>query len=359
MRALVLWADDSSANLGVRVLGRGSRAIIEQVWPDAEVVYANSGIRPPEVPWGSLRSLARERLLNRLGMREWFASFDLVWDTRSGDSFADIYGWARHARMSAVYELALRDSRTGILAPQTIGPFRERRSRVLARRTLSRSQLVFARDDISAQASADLGRPVDATTSDLVFAIPAAQPSGRFDVLLNPSGLLWSGSAHVDSTAYRQTVRDLIGGLRDRGRTVTLLAHVLENPTPDTDVATVQLLAAEFGGLDVVIPKDLDDARAAIAGADLLIGSRMHACLNALSQGVPAIALAYSRKFAPLLSALGWDHTIDLATSTDAASRALELSGDPTLRESALTAQQRGRASLQPLIDALGKVSPA
>ena len=45
-----------------------------------------------------------------------------------------------------------------------------------------------------------------------------------------------------------------------------------------------------------------------------MIGSRMHACLNALSVGTPAIPLAYSRKFAPLLGDLGWAHVVDLRT---------------------------------------------
>jgi polysaccharide pyruvyl transferase WcaK-like protein len=39
----------------------------------------------------------------------------------------------------------------------------------------------------------------------------------------------------------------------------------------------------------------------------------MHACLNALSMGTPAIPWAYSRKFAPLMSDLGWDLSVDLA----------------------------------------------
>lgn len=357
MRVLVLWADDSSANLGVRVLARGSRDMLRRVWPDCEIVYANFGNRPPQVPWGRLRSLAAERILNRRGMREWFASFDMVWDTRSGDSFADIYGGTRHDRMSAVYELALRDGAIGVLAPQTIGPFRNARSRFLARRSLSRSRLAFARDQLSAEAAKSLGRRVNAVTSDLVFAIEPMTPTTPRDVLLNPSGLLWTSDAHVDSTAYRATIRSLVRQLHERGRAVSLLAHVLENSTPDSDVATVRELSDEFGGLEVVVPRDLDDARTAIAGAQLLIGSRMHACLNALSQGVPAIPLAYSRKFAPLMSEIGWHHTIDLATSSDAATRAAEISDDSGLHAGAAEARDRGRDSFLPLVDALSSVT--
>ena len=43
----------------------------------------------------------------------------------------------------------------------------------------------------------------------------------------------------------------------------------------------------------------------------------MHACLNSLSVGTPAIPLAYSRKFAPLLADSGWTRCVDLRNSAD------------------------------------------
>jgi colanic acid/amylovoran biosynthesis protein len=47
----------------------------------------------------------------------------------------------------------------------------------------------------------------------------------------------------------------------------------------------------------------------------------MHACLNALSVGVPALPWAYSRKFKPLLDGLGWTASLDLRTEQDVAER--------------------------------------
>src|SRR5699024_10969139 len=84
----------------------------------------------------------------------------------------------------------------------------------------------------------------------------------------------------------------------------------------DNDVPAARELAAQVDGdLEVVVPTDLDSVRETIAGARLLIGSRMHACLNALSVGTPAIPLAYSRKFAPLLDSVGWTTGFDLRTA--------------------------------------------
>lgn len=356
MRVLVLWADEHSPNLGVRVLARGSRDLIQSVWPDAEVEYADFTSRPPQVPWGRVRSLVKERVTGRLGMKRWLEGFDLIWDTRSGDSFTDIYGSHRHSVMSAVHEFAAQAGRPVVMAPQTIGPFTSVSGRMLGRRSLRRSALVFARDPVSAAAASSLGRPVEAVTSDLAFAMaPPARTAGRRDVVLNVSGLLWQENPHLDARAYRDTVTAIVRMLLADSRSVALLPHVLDSHDRDNDAPAIDALVAEFGtDLEAVAPQDLDEARAIIAGSNVLIGARMHACLNALSTGVPAIAMAYSRKFAPLLDAIGWPYSVPTtATGTETAARVLEMLAVPTLGESALRAQARGRSSLSPIRPAL------
>lgn len=352
MRILVAWAGDVSPNLGVRALGRGSGDLLHSVWPDAHLEFMDFGNRPPAVPWGRPRSLVRERVTGRDGMMEWLRGFDLLWDTRSGDSFADIYGAARHAKMSFLHEFAVQAGVPAVLAPQTIGPFATTRGRVLARRNLRRSRLVFARDPISASAAASLGRPVDDTTTDLVFGIAQPTVSSRRDVLLNVSGLLWRESNHVDADAYRRSVRTIIAGLLDDGRSVTLLPHVLDSGDPDNDVPVSRALHEEYEGrVDLHIPEDLEDARSTIAGSALLIGARMHACLNALSTGVPAVAMAYSRKFLPLMAELGWSHVVSLAEADDPARDVLSAAASADLADRASAARSRGQ-------ELLGRVRP-
>jgi polysaccharide pyruvyl transferase WcaK-like protein len=97
---------------------------------------------------------------------------------------------------------------------------------------------------------------------------------------------------------------------------VTLLAHVLDSPNADNDVLAVHAFAKSVGA-DALVPSGLDEVRSIAASANVVIGSRMHACLNALSVGTPAIPLAYSRKFDSLLSDLGWTHTVDLRAPGD------------------------------------------
>lgn len=354
MRVLVAWADDASPNLGVRALGEGSVDLLRRIWPDAEFVLMNYGQRPPQIPWGRDRSLLRERVTGRKGMMRWLADFDLVWDTRSGDSFADIYGLPRHRTMSLVHEFAVQAGTRVALAPQTIGPFHTARGRLLARRSLQRSRLVFARDPMSAAASARLGRAADATASDLVFGLDQPVPSEQRDVLLNVSGLLWQGDAHVAAADYRAAIHGIIQGLLADGRAVTLLPHVLDSGNADNDVPASEALAREYGDrVELCIPHDLSDVRSIIAGSRLVIGARMHACLNALSTGTPAVAMAYSRKFAPLMESIGWERVVQIAGADDLADAVLAHARQDGLGEDALATQQQGQQLLLPVLEQL------
>ena len=124
-------------------------------------------------------------------------------------------------------------------------------------------------------------------------------------------------------------VLDIARGLLESGRRVGLLAHVLDSPVADNDVPAVRELAEllDDPGVEILVPTSLEDVRRMTASAALVVGSRMHACLNALSTGTPALPLAYSRKFQPLLAGLGWQHTIDLRDSPEPASAVLRLAG--------------------------------
>ena len=73
----------------------------------------------------------------------------------------------------------------------------------------------------------------------------------------------------------------------------------------------------------------------------------MHACLNALSVGTPAIPLAYSRKFEPLLADLGWRSVVDLRTSDDAANAVAVLADRDDLVELAIRSGRQARSSLE------------
>jgi len=286
---------------------------------DSQVEVKHQGFGPGDAPVriGSYRTQARRLIHDTDGLIDWVRGFDLVLDTRSGDSFADIYGLNRLLTMNLMAAVVHRAKVPIVYTPQTIGPFNTRRGSILAWRALRTADVVIARDRRSADVSARLRRPVDLLATDVVFALDQQHVPRSQDILLNVSGLLWNPNPHVDHARYRSLMIEVSRRLRAAGRKVTLLAHVIDSPDPDNDVPACRDLANRLSKMDidhpeVRIPTSLSSVRAEIASGAVVIGARMHACLNALSLGIPAVPLAYSRKFAPLLEQIGGPTGVDL-----------------------------------------------
>lgn len=353
-RVLLLWTAPTSTNLGVRALGEGSAALVRRVAPDAEIVSQSYGRGEAPVNIGVGRSLARELLLDSRGLRSWLRGFDCVIDTRAGDSFADIYGIPRLRQICQMAEFVKACGVPLVLGPQTVGPFTSRRGKFLGTISLRRANMVMVRDSASYQTSARLGRSPDVLTTDVVFAMEQPESENSRDVLLNVSGLLWASDDHGPAAEYQNTIRRLICGLQDRHREVTLLSHVLDSVLLDNDEPTARQLSEEFG-LEHVVPTDLTHLRSIVMGANLVVGSRMHACLNALSVGTPTIPLAYSRKFRPLLADLGWRNVVDLHETQRPAADLFEmLDSGPNLGDQVADVRSRADDLLDDAENALG-----
>ncbi|KRF35054.1 polysaccharide pyruvyl transferase family protein [Nocardioides sp. Soil805] len=318
MKVLVLWADHHSSNLGVRVLAEGSAALASRMWGrDVEVAFQDFAPGDSGLSFGgsnSVRDLGRASGPLKTRLRE----FDVVMDTGAGDSFTDIYGLKRLAIMANVHRIARQLGIPIVMAPQTIGPFRTRVGRAIGARSLRGMSGVITRDPESQNYAVSLGRADAQLATDVVFALPRPTGVKSRDVILNVSGLLFEDNTHVDHRAYREAIRALINELQSVGRDVALLAHVLDNPSGDNDVPVARALRQEFGDtVELLIPSDLTQAREWLSTGEVVIGSRMHACLNAISVGTPAIPWAYSRKFEPLLRQLGWDYVQNLHHDND------------------------------------------
>lgn len=343
-RVLALWADNRAANLGLRVLAQGSSALVEKATDGTyRVDFQDFGPGDSDVSFGT-RSILRDFGRRNGPIKTKLRQYEFVLDTGAGDSFADIYGLKRLAFIAYAHRV-LRQLRIPlVLGPQTIGPFNTRLGRILARRSLRQASLLMTRDAASAEYSANiLGRRVDVIGTDVVFMLPVAPENARSrDVIVNISGLLWFGDDHVDSGHYREQVRRLVEGLEAQGRTVSLLAHVVNSERGNDDVDAIEAAVRAFDRADIelLVPADLDEVRAFIATSNVVVGARMHACLNALSQGVPAIPWAYSRKFEPLLAGVGWPHVLDLRSEPDIAGRTLDMLLDDAISRR-LAAQAR------------------
>lgn len=298
---------------------------------------------------------------------------DVIVDIGAGDSFTDIYGKKRLRRIFALKALAHLAGTPLVMAPQTIGPFNRPLSRALARATMARSAIVATRDDLSTKAARDLGYGgalVEA--SDVALRLPyepapTVPGSGPQKIGLNVSGLLMSGGYTGQNEfglkmVYPGLIRELIRHFLDHpdGCEVHLVPHVFperRGSNREDDYSASERLLGEFPEA-VLAPRftSPSEAKTYISGMDFFTGARMHACIAALSSGVPVAPMAYSRKFAGLFGTMGYSHTVD-CTSLDAGTALAQITGlyerRAALKAEARTALTEGLTRLQRYEDAL------
>jgi polysaccharide pyruvyl transferase WcaK-like protein len=370
LRAVLILHSTRSDNLGVGALTVGDVTILREAaaaagraleitaldWKDARAPYLTG----PDI---RLRDLDGRFIANPAGYLATVRRADLVLDIGGGDSFADIYGGRRLRRIFALKILAHLAGTPLVVAPQTIGPFTKGWSRRLARWSLARSALVATRDAKSTAALRELGYRGEAIeASDVALRLPYDPPPPRGDwpvrVGLNVSGLLMAGGYTGQNELglaldYPGLIRGLIADFQAAGAEVHLVPHVIVRAGPmvkEDDFRACERLAADHPGTVLAPAFDSpSQAKSYIAGMDFFLGARMHACIAAFSAGVPVVPMAYSRKFAGLFGALGYDHTVDCTAETAEAIRAkaaAAFAGRAALAAEAAAALARGREKL-------------
>ena len=259
---------------------------------------------------------------------------DLVVAISGGDSFSDIYGLERLLYVSLPQILALWAGKRLILLPQTLGPFKSRLAQAIAKYIMKRAEAIYSRDHVGVKLGLEMlganGRAGKLRFSyDVGFLLDPLPPE-RVDVVgleihprvavcrigLNPSGLLFTGGNSPQNmfglkVKYDKLVYDLIDLLIEQKQTeVLLVPHVFgQNTESDSTVCAkiYDALKEKYPGKIGWIRGSYNQSeiKHVIGMCDFLIGSRMHACIAAISQNVPAVAIAYSDKFVGVMESVG------------------------------------------------------
>ena len=261
---------------------------------------------------------------------------DLVGEIRGGDSFSDIYGMRRFlvGMLPAISTILVRGSIT--LLPQTYGPFYSRTSRAIARYVLSHADVIMSRDTEGAEVVRQLvGRSDVVICCDVAFSLqprpPKAiqseppLPSASVGTLigLNVNGLMYRGGYTQNNMFglkldYQKFVVDLANRLLENPEfRLVLIPHtfaVPENVESDPEACRLlkTRLPAEVQNRVHLITGEYDQSeiKYIIGQCSFFVGSRMHACIAALSQGIPAVGVAYSKKFLGVFRSVGMESCV-------------------------------------------------
>lgn len=266
---------------------------------------------------------------------------DFVCSVAGGDSFSDLYGLRRLIYVALPQLLILLIGSRLVLLPQTIGPFTSSIGRAIARIILNNSSCVFSRDregfgyvrqitdsnSVNLFFGYDLGFVLEPEIRDTRKPAFLSQIDQAIPLIgLNISGLLYQGGYTQDNMFNLKC--DYIKLIHD------ITNHFIHKYSAD-----ILLVPHVFGGIND-IESDLNACRtvcrqsenhiknrlhfnetrynhqeikALIGQCDFFLGSRMHACIAALSQCIPAVGLAYSRKFRGVFDTVGMkDFVLDL-----------------------------------------------
>jgi polysaccharide pyruvyl transferase WcaK-like protein len=274
------------------------------------------------------RFLCKNRYLREIAETQFFVAL------AGGDSFADIYGFGRLIYVTLPQWLILLCGKRLILMPQTYGPFKGRMARKIARSILRGAEIVYSRDLAGVKDTrAMLGIPEDSSKvrfcHDVGFLLEPAEPAhteiagialacraGSNLIGLNISGLLFMEGYTRNNmfglkVNYAELTRNLIKHLlKDTNNKLLLIPHVFGEDTETDSLACEKIFAelgAEFEGrLGTVRGRyNQNEIKWIIGQCDFFIGSRMHACIAATSQAVPAVSVAYSDKFIGVMKTIG------------------------------------------------------
>jgi colanic acid/amylovoran biosynthesis protein len=274
--------------------------------------------------------VAHNRCLNEICCAGSFAAVS------GGDSFSDLYGFPRFLYVALPQILILLLGKPLVLLPQTYGPFRGSLAKRVAQGIVARAERAFCRDrssldELTGSKGADTSHERQSFCYDMAFGIDSVKPQS-IDVAgfslrpqrsmhlvgLNVSGLLYrEDPSHASAYGIHSNYRTLVHAILDmllasEETSVLLVPHVYGSEAGSES----DLLACEevFTALHHRHPGRLGTLRGTYSPSEIryvigfcgfFVGSRMHACIAALSQNIPAVTIAYSDKFLGVLDTIG------------------------------------------------------
>jgi polysaccharide pyruvyl transferase WcaK-like protein len=367
VRVCLLGAALNTGNLGISALVSGTVASVLSTFPNAQIFLLEYGREPAkyEVHWHNgpvevelvnirfskkiflrnniARLLAGAFFIGLLPASRWKDSLyrknicfrkileaDVVASIAGGDSFSDIYGLPRLWYMALPQILALWLGKPLILLPQTLGPFKGIGARAIARYIMRRAVVVYSRDRAGVQEAGPLlGAQKNKLkfSPDMAFVLEPLKPeASKLAGLplqnpapligLNISGLLLMGGYTRNNmfglkADYARLVREMISYfVREHQANILLVPHVVGDDL-ESDTSACESVFKELNpGCQerlFLLPDNFNqhEIKYVIGQCDFFIGSRMHACIAALSQSIPAVCLAYSRKFIGVMESIG------------------------------------------------------
>lgn len=247
-------------------------------------------------------SFIRNYFKNRFGIVT-EADVDVILDASGfgyGDQWSDIIMQQVALEVTRVEQ----QGKKYIFMPQSLGPFTRQKNTKYAQQAFANASLVFARESPSYQHvesllsnSHNLYKAPDFTN----LLVPEIMPEFaqyKDHIIIVPNSKMLSGK-NKDAwwrENYIATMVTLANQANALGEKVIILNHSgKEDAQLCNEIANGLAVTCE-----IIEPSNALAVKALISQAKLLICSRFHGCVSALSQGIPCIATGWSHKYQEL-----------------------------------------------------------
>jgi len=257
---------------------------------------------------------------------------DVVLDI-SGFAYSDEWGtsWAARTWTYSLYARCL--GKPYVFLPQAWGPFENQTVARFTRDLINWSPLVCVRDQKSlSYVEALLGRGSDQVrlTPDIAFRFKFA-PSADGESLIRSLGIGGKGEPLLGIAPNMRVFERMPGSGQDNhyvqlmakvvrwawhaGASVVLIPHEIsfaKDPQDDRFLCRLIKDAVGDGGVVTVLDglHSAADVKAVIGNLDMLVGSRFHSIVAALSCSVPPVVLGWSHKYLELMRSVGLEDLV-------------------------------------------------
>jgi polysaccharide pyruvyl transferase WcaK-like protein len=231
------------------------------------------------------------------------AIFDLSPATLSAQRFDQVVSLAKQ------HQLPIFVSSIGI------GPFSTKKQQNAAIATLKKCDFVSFRDKRSLEYLKNAGHPAAYASVDPVFLLPEVETFEQLKAqkkLQQRIGICVidyriTGCSRKDYLNYLKDMKNLIHDLAAAKKEIILFSSEVQ------DYETIEALYADFlkePQVNVVFVKEKEDLLALYQSLNLVIGTRMHSMIVAVSQFVPIIGLSWQQKVVEMFKNLGIEEDV-------------------------------------------------
>jgi colanic acid/amylovoran biosynthesis protein len=241
------------------------------------------------------------------------SDIDVILDA-SGFGYGDYWGTRKlERRLLGPLRRWKTHRKTVVLLSQALGPFETPGMKEAFAQVLRHADLVFVRDKESMKyvEAVTKGSPNVRLAPDFTNALHPPLPERLASVI--GRSLVIPNQRVVGVPAQRQTYIEFLAlaleSIARTGREAILLVH---------EGADDHKLAAEVNAKLAVPVRVIDEpspltTKAIIAAADLVVSSRFHGLVSALSSAVPSLACGWSHKYGELMDDYGCrEHMVDI-----------------------------------------------